>query len=103
MRTSIVRQISEVIHAKEPNATVILYGSEARGEAHADSDIDLLVLLDKDKITLNDEQQITKSLYKLELQNNTLISAKVLSKQAWRHPVIKTPFYINVVNEGVEI
>ncbi|MDR1729378.1 MAG: nucleotidyltransferase domain-containing protein [Prevotellaceae bacterium] len=32
-----------------PNETVILFGSQARGDALADSDSDLLALLDKSK------------------------------------------------------
>ena len=42
--------------------------SEARGEAHDKSDIDLLVLVPKDKITLQDELEITTPLYDIELR-----------------------------------
>lgn len=42
--------------------------SEARGEAHDKSDIDLLVLVPKDKITLQDELEITAPLYDIELR-----------------------------------
>ena len=34
------------------------YGSEARGDAHVGSDIDLLILVNKDKLTLDDEEKM---------------------------------------------
>ena len=37
-----------------PHSEVILFGSRARGDARKDSDWDILILLDKDKIRLED-------------------------------------------------
>ena len=102
-RPDIVNSISEIIHREAPDAKIILYGSEARGDARADSDIDLLILVNKDKVTLEDEEKITFPIYKLELKTGILISPMVIARKLWENRPFKTPFYINVMNEGVEI
>lgn len=78
---------------------VRLYGSEARGEAHEKSDIDLLVLVPKDKVTLQDELEITAPLYDIELKTGILINALILPKREWG--MIVTPFYENVMQDAV--
>ena len=80
---------------------VRLYGSEARGEAHEKSDIDLLVLVPKDKVTLQDELEITAPLYDIELKTGILINALILPKREWGRVV--TPFYENVMQDAVAL
>lgn len=79
----------------------MLYGSYARGDYRSSSDIDILILLDKDTITGGDEKQITYPLYDIEFETGTIISPLVLSKKDWesRHSI--TPFYKNVIKEGI--
>ena len=100
-RVEVVRQIKEIIRQVDPAAEVILFGSEARGEARPDSDIDLLVLLDGDTLSLTREETVTMPLYELELRTDVCISPIVMLKKQWRNRPFKTPFYVNVVNEGV--
>ena len=102
-RPGIVSQLREIIRREAPDAKVILYGSEARGNARPDSDIDLLILVDKEKVTLEDEQKITYPIYLLELNTGVLISPMVIAKNKWENRPFKTPFYLNIINEGVEI
>lgn len=100
-RTEVIEQIKEIIHRVAPTAKTILYGSEARNEARADSDIDLLILLDGEKMSLKDEEAITLPLYELELKTGVSISPMVMLKKLWENRPFKTPFYINVINEGI--
>ena len=100
-REHIVNQIREIVHRVAPTAQTILYGSEARGDARDDSDIDLLVLLDKDKLTFDDEAEISWPLYELEIKTGVSINPLIMPKISWENRPFKTPFYVNVVNEGI--
>lgn len=100
-REHIVDQIREIVHSVAPTAKAILYGSEARGDAREDSDIDLLILLDGDKLTFDDEAEISWPLYELEIKTGVSINPLIMSKTNWENRPFKTPFYVNVVNEGI--
>lgn len=100
-RTDVVEQIKKVVHEVAPTAKAILFGSKARGDARPDSDIDLLILMDGDKLSLESEEAVTLPLYELELKTGIAINPIVMLKKLWDNRPFKTPFYVNVVNEGV--
>ena len=102
-RPHIVRRILETIHRISPTATAILYGSEARGDARPDSDIDVLVLLEGEQRDFALEDAISGALYELELETGVLISPMILLRKARENRPFKTPFYINVMNEGIRL
>ena len=100
-RNEILIMIKKAVAAIVPKADVILYGSYARGEEKAKSDIDVLILLDKDEISLKDEMKIAYPLYDIEYLTGIIISPLVLSKKDWQKKHKITPFYENILNEGV--
>jgi predicted nucleotidyltransferase len=100
---SIVSLIKAKIRKKNPKAEVILFGSHARGQSHADSDWDILILLDIPHVTHQIEKEYREELFEVELEIGEPISTFVYSKQDWesRHSV--TPLYQNIMKEGVII
>jgi len=93
--------IKSAVQAAAPGASVILFGSYARGDNSVDSDIDLLVLLDSEKVTYDDRVRITHSLFPLELESGIHISPLLRSRRQWEDKQVITPFYRNVIREGI--
>jgi len=102
-KEKIVKRIKQKVHETEPAARIILFGSYARGDCNKDSDIDMLILLDKEVITFDDEVKIKYPLYDIEIETGFIISPIVLSRTDWKSRHQTTPFYSNVEREGVEI
>jgi len=96
----ILQLIKKSVSKTEPNAILILYGSYARGDYRDDSDLDILVLVDKDKVTRIDQKRIKYPLYDIEFDTGTIISPLIFSKKDWETKHRITPFYENVVREG---
>ena len=80
----------------------ILYGSRARGDARPDSDWDILVLLDKECITLEDMDNITYPIRELGWNLNEMINPIMFTEKEWKAKSF-TPFYKNVTKEGITL
>lgn len=92
-RNDILQLIKSSVHAKEPNATIVLYGSYARADHRENSDIDILILIDKDKITPADAKRVAYPLYDIEFDTGKIISPLILSRKSWETKHRITPFY----------
>ena len=97
----LLQLIKSSVHATELGATIVLYGSYARGDNKTNSDIDILILIDKDKITSDDAKRVSYPLYDIEFESGKIISPLILSRKDWETKHRITPFYKNVRKEGV--
>lgn len=58
-------------------------------------------MLNKDRVTREDEKSVKYPLYDIEFETGQIISPLVLSKSDWENRHRITPFYENVQREGV--
>jgi len=96
----ILTRIKNVVKEKDPSAKVYLYGSRSRGTAKKESDWDLIIILDKEKISTDLEEEITHPLYDIEFETGEIISPMLYTENEWNTKYRFTPFYKNVMNEG---
>jgi len=96
----ILQRIRKLVLEREPSAKIYLYGSRVKGTSREDSDWDLLILLNKEKITSDIERDVTYPLYDLEFEIGEVISPMVYSEMEWNNKYRVTPFYKNVMREG---
>ena len=84
-----------------PNDRMILFGSQARGDARPDSDWDLLLLLNKSKKEEIDEDKAYQFVM-MGWEYGAYLSIKIYTNEQWEKGKI-FPFYKNVEREGIEI
>jgi len=80
---------------------LLLFGSQARGDAASDSDIDLLVVL-KDPVNPCEEiSRVSEATSRLSLAYDTVISCLFMQEDRYLHE--NSPLLLNIRREGVAI
>ncbi|MBQ8588499.1 MAG: nucleotidyltransferase domain-containing protein [Clostridia bacterium] len=104
-------QLDEIIHRivdfsketfGEKFKNVILYGSYARGDYDAESDIDIMIMVDMSREELAKYRKIMNNFCAdLDLQYNVLLALKLQSQPFFNEWIDALPFYRNVAKDGV--
>ncbi len=99
----ILIKLKEIVHLIIPTATVLLYGSVARGTQDEESDYDVLILTDA-PLSTKEEDAVTDDIYDLELEQGIVISTLFYTKDFWAAPLAQVlPFHQRVQEDGVII
>ena len=82
--------------------TLRLFGSQVRGEAAPDSDLDVLVAVEEASPAL--ENEILDLAFQVNLAHDVYISPRVIGRQVFEHPVWgSTPFIRTLQVEGAPL
>ena len=84
---------------------VIVFGSAARDEADAYSDIDVMIVLDsgKDSVHWREESEVHALAFEIELQFDAVFDVKLVERSMLNGLFGHTPFMENVLREGVVV
>ena len=101
-KEKIIQSIHKISQDVMPvGAKVILFGSQARNEAHEESDWDILILFHKqERVNNEDFDKMAFPFIELGWQMGTSINPIIYSYNDWEKRQL-TPFYHNVKEDGI--
>jgi uncharacterized protein len=100
----ILHDISTTVRVIEPTAEIILFGSQARGDASEFSDWDILILADR-PFTVKQKHTMMDALYALEVRSGKILAPLFHSKDEWSNQLrgAAPMLYPHIVREGIRL
>lgn len=101
---AVIQEFQRRIEQRHPDELVrlVVFGSQARGEATSDSDIDVLVVIHSQDWKLGDAIRILG--YELEIEHGLVLSIQVMSQlQYGERMALGSTFLKNIEREGLAV
>lgn len=80
---------------------VVLFGSWARGDAHPESDIDLLVVLDEVPSRWEEHRRMEPVLWRHSFENDTIVAVVPIGVEEFEHG--RLPVFVRAREEGLSV
>ena len=95
-----VERAAGALRARFPIVRVVLFGSKARGDDAAASDIDLLVLTGR-TVSYREKEEMTQAVYPVELDLGVVISMLIMPEARWDRGLCRLmPIHFEVERDG---
>ena len=96
-----VERAAAILRERFPVDRVVLFGSKARGDDDAESDIDLLILTSR-PVSHAERSRMTEALFGLQLELEVVISKFVVPRAQWEHGLYQVmPIRREIERDGV--
>lgn len=99
----IATAVKKNISAADDTATIILFGSRARGDAEDDSDWDFLVLTHETDTDSLSHQLRKIILHEVELKYDVAISLIIRNADTWNNDYAITNIFESITEEGIQL
>ena len=96
----ILDELKQAVSAKYAVSDMRLFGSNARGDADENSDIDVYIQLPV--LTEEIEKNIYNAAYDLELRYDCLIDVIMLSDEMIKKHKAQLPIYRSIIQDGMQ-
>jgi predicted nucleotidyltransferase len=101
MRQNIPQQVKKAVLTMDPEAEVVLFGSQARGDSHEESDWDFLILTSRE-VSRSLKREIRDALWEIEMKEEVIISSLIVYSATWKDTAA-WPIHQNIEREGITL
>lgn len=102
-RKDVIEKIQAVAQKSIPDGgRIFLFGSQARGDNHAESDWDILILLNKVRIENSDFDEVAYPIIEMGWKIGVQINPLLYTFESWEQRHF-TLFYKNVQKDSIEL
>ena len=98
-----LKELKTRLEKRFPGCEIVLFGSRARGEGDAFSDLDVLIIVNT-RVDRTLRETITDISYPLELEFDVVFGKVIENRTDWDSTISRTtPLHCNIDREGVRL